>query len=148
MRPPRSDINGKSRAANGRIDTTVMSPLSPSSETDVVSPRGVEAVLAFQSIIARRRGKAGDDYADVEYEREKQREMAIQMDRQKRIKEKVPGRKATKPRAGDIDGESHTLHIQHHLNLRIAVLDEIKDEWEIVTNPDVSCYVSVSLKIY
>lgn len=30
--------------------------------------------------------------------------MAIQMDRQRKIKEKVYGRKGTKPRAGDIDG--------------------------------------------
>lgn len=42
------------------------------------------------------------------------------MDRQRRIREKVPGMRAHKPRAGDID----------------AVLNEIKDEWELVTNPD------------
>ncbi|KAI0785469.1 Sec8 exocyst complex component-specific domain-containing protein [Irpex lacteus] len=119
-RPTRNDFAARSRPTNGSIDANgLLSPLSPSSEAEV-SPQGVAAIAAFQHAIARRRGKAGDEYADAEYEREKQREMAIQMDRQKRIREKVPGRKATKPRAGDID----------------AILDEIKDEWEIVTNPD------------
>lgn len=32
--------------------------------------------------------------------------------------------------------------------MSIAILDEIKDEWEIVTNPDVSGHVSTSLKVY
>lgn len=42
---------------------------------------------------------------DEEYEREKEREIAIQKDRQKRIRDKVPGRKMTgKHRPGDIDG--------------------------------------------
>lgn len=45
-----------------------------------------------------------EDLLDAEYEREKERELAIQRDRQRRIKEKVPGMRAHKPRAGDIDG--------------------------------------------
>ncbi len=108
-RPTRNDFAARSRPTNGSIDANgLLSPLSPSSEAEV-SPQGVAAIAAFQHAIARRRGKAGDEYADAEYEREKQREMAIQMDRQKRIREKVPGRKATKPRAGDIDGQSNTF---------------------------------------
>ena len=105
-RPPRNGVNGKPKTSNGSIDTNgMLSPLSPSSEPEV-SPQGAAAIAAFQHAMARRRDKARDDYMDSEYEKEKQREIAIQMDRQRRIREKVPGRKATKPRAGDIDGES------------------------------------------
>ncbi|KAI0080371.1 hypothetical protein K474DRAFT_1590049 [Panus rudis PR-1116 ss-1] len=57
---------------------------------------------------------------DEEYEKEKEREIQIQKDRQRRIKEKVPGRRGGRHKPGDID----------------AILDEIKDEWEIVTDPD------------
>ncbi|KAI0375224.1 hypothetical protein BV20DRAFT_1009421 [Pilatotrama ljubarskyi] len=56
-----------------------------------------------------------------EYEEQRRREMEVQKARQMRIREKVPGRRATgKAKAGDID----------------AVLDEIKDEWAVVTDPD------------
>ncbi|KAI0347837.1 Sec8 exocyst complex component-specific domain-containing protein [Trametopsis cervina] len=120
QRPSRNDVSGPSRPSNEQVDTnSLLSPLSPSGESEI-SPSGAAAIAAFQHAFARRRDKAGDEYADTEYERERQREIAIQMDRQKRIREKVPGRRPTKPRAGDID----------------AVLDEIKDEWEVVTNPD------------
>ncbi|KAI0830535.1 Sec8 exocyst complex component-specific domain-containing protein [Trametes gibbosa] len=63
---------------------------------------------------------SNDDAMD-EYEEQKRREIEVQKARQMRIREKVPGRRATgKAKAGDID----------------AVLDEIKDEWAVVTNPD------------
>ncbi|KAI0673359.1 Sec8 exocyst complex component-specific domain-containing protein [Trametes maxima] len=63
---------------------------------------------------------SNDDMPD-EYEEQRRREIEVQKARQKKIREKVPGRRATgKAKAGDID----------------AVLDEIKDEWTIVTNPD------------
>ena len=59
----------------------------------------------FQSVMAKKkRGMTDDDYLEQEYEKEKEREMLIQQDRQRRLQERVPGRKATKPRAGDIDG--------------------------------------------
>ncbi|KAI0756775.1 Sec8 exocyst complex component-specific domain-containing protein [Daedaleopsis nitida] len=64
---------------------------------------------------------SNDDMMDAEYEEQKRREMEVQKARQKKIKEKVPGRRITgKARAGDID----------------AVLDEIRDEWAVVTDPD------------
>ncbi|RPD82339.1 hypothetical protein L226DRAFT_541685 [Lentinus tigrinus ALCF2SS1-7] len=64
---------------------------------------------------------SNDDTMDAEYEEQKRREIEIQKARQRRIKEKVPGRRTTgKAKAGDID----------------AVLDEIRDEWAVVTNPD------------
>ncbi|KAI0715379.1 Sec8 exocyst complex component-specific domain-containing protein [Earliella scabrosa] len=64
---------------------------------------------------------SNDDFMDAEYEEQKRREIEVQKARQKRIKEKVPGRRTTgKAKAGDID----------------AVLDEIRDEWAVVTDPD------------
>ncbi|KAH9857960.1 Sec8 exocyst complex component-specific domain-containing protein [Lenzites betulinus] len=63
---------------------------------------------------------SNDDGMD-EYEERKRKEIEVQKMRQMKIKEKVPGRRATgKAKTGDID----------------AVLDEIKDEWAVVTNPD------------
>ncbi|KAI0778405.1 Sec8 exocyst complex component-specific domain-containing protein [Trametes elegans] len=63
---------------------------------------------------------SNDDIMD-EYEEQRRREIEVQKARQKRIKDKVPGRRTTgKAKAGDID----------------AVLDEIKDEWTVVTAPD------------
>ncbi|KAI8990488.1 Sec8 exocyst complex component-specific domain-containing protein [Trametes punicea] len=56
-----------------------------------------------------------------EYEEQRRREIEVQKARQMKIREKVPGRRATgKAKAGDID----------------AVLDEIKDEWAVVIDPD------------
>ena len=69
-----------------------------------MSPGGAAVLAAFQQAFARRRGMTEDDRLDAEYERERAREAAILMDRQRRIREKVPGMRAHKPRAGDIDG--------------------------------------------
>lgn len=101
-RPPRTNLS--TSPPNGHLQTNLLSPISPSSEPEL-SPGGAAALAMFQNAIARRRGMTEDDMYDAEYEREKAREAAIQRDRQRRIKEKVPGMKATKPRAGDIDGE-------------------------------------------
>ena len=47
-----------------------------------------------------------DDMMDAEYEEQKRREIELQKARQRRIREKVPGRRTTgKAKAGDIDGE-------------------------------------------
>lgn len=118
QRPPRSDLSSQSRGTNGRLEpvTTTLSPISAGSEQEV-SPAAA-AIAAFQNAIARRRGMTQDDYVDEEYERQREREMAIQMDRQKRIKEKVPGRKATKPRAGDIDGKY--IRAPRNMQLRLG----------------------------
>ncbi|CDO72995.1 hypothetical protein BN946_scf185007.g49 [Trametes cinnabarina] len=53
-----------------------------------------------------------------------------------RIREKVPGRKATgKARTGDID-DCQLNHAMRELTVSSAVLDEIKEEWAVVINPD------------
>ncbi|KAI0801047.1 Sec8 exocyst complex component-specific domain-containing protein [Fomes fomentarius] len=92
-------------------------PVSPGPSE--ISPTSLAAVAAFQSL-GRRRGMS-NDMVDDEYEEQKRREIEVQKARQKKIKEKVPGRRTTgKAKAGDID----------------AVLDEIRDEWAVVTDPD------------
>ncbi|GJE87574.1 Sec8 exocyst complex component-specific domain-containing protein [Phanerochaete sordida] len=118
-RPPRAGVS--TSPPNAQIQTSnLLSPLTPSSAGTELSPSEAAALAMFQHAMAKRRGMTEEDVADVEYRREKEREAAIQMDRQRRIRAKVPGMRAHKPRAGDID----------------AVLNEIKDEWEIATNPD------------
>ena len=50
---------------------------------------------------------SNDDMMDAEYEEQKRREIELLKARQKRIREKVPGRRTTgKAKAGDIDGKS------------------------------------------
>ena len=88
-----------------------------------------------------------DSMADAEYEREKAQEREAERIRQQRLRDRVPGRKPTgKTKAGDIDGEcapaclysgyEHGERGSERCN--IAVLDEIRGEWEICMDPDVS----------
>ncbi|TCD59885.1 hypothetical protein EIP91_011260 [Steccherinum ochraceum] len=111
-----------SKTPNGRPRPTrdPSLPLSPTSETDTVSPTSAAAIAAFQSVIAKRRGVTRDDVMDEEYEKAKEKEIEVQKVRQKRIRDKMPSRKVTAHRPGDID----------------AVLDEIKDDWGVVTDLD------------
>ena len=102
-RPPRAHLPNS--PSNGHVETNgLLSPISPSSEQEL-SPGEAAALAMFQNAIARRRGMTEEDRLDAEYEREKEREAAVQRDRQRRMKEKAYGRKTTKPRAGDIDGQ-------------------------------------------
>ncbi|KAJ3554644.1 hypothetical protein NM688_g3000 [Phlebia brevispora] len=117
-RPPRSNISGTPAATNGHLKPPPSrSPTSP----EELSPSSMAVLAMFQSVMQKkRRGMTDDDYLEAEYEKEKEKELAIQQVRQRRLRERMPGRKATETKAGDID----------------AVLDEIKDEWEMVINPD------------
>ncbi|KAL0071792.1 exocyst subunit [Marasmius tenuissimus] len=75
---------------------------------------------AFRDAGSRRRATIGDD-DDAEYRREKREEREAENLRQQRIREKAPGRRTNgRTRPGDID----------------AILDQIKDEWEFVVDPD------------
>ncbi|THU93977.1 hypothetical protein K435DRAFT_179786 [Dendrothele bispora CBS 962.96] len=57
----------------------------------------------------------------MDYQKERMNEIENEKARQQRIREKAPGRRPNhKTRAGDID----------------AILDQIKDEWEFVIDPD------------
>lgn len=67
----------------------------------------------------RRRATADDE--DYEYQRQRQMEVNAENARQQRIRDKVPGKQVNgKVRLGDID----------------AVLDQVKDGWEFVVDPD------------
>lgn len=142
-RPPRAGVS--TSPPNAQIQTSnLLSPLTPSSAGTELSPSEAAALAMFQHSMAKRRGMTEEDVADVEYRREKEREAAIQMDRQRRIRAKVPGMRAHKPRAGDIDGECCRIYLLRrnaHRISTLAVLNEIKDEWEIATNPDVSMHL-------
>ena len=91
---------------NGYDQHNGMARVPASPPAAEISPTSLAAVAAFQSF-GRKRGMSNDDMMDAEYEEQKRREIEVQKARQKRIREKVPGRRATgKPRAGDIDGQS------------------------------------------
>ncbi|SJL05584.1 uncharacterized protein ARMOST_08941 [Armillaria ostoyae] len=92
----------------------------PTDDEQTPTPTSLSSVMsAFQSAGRRRAMTNGSD--DLEYQREKRAEMEAEKTRQQRIRDKVPGRRVNgKARAGDID----------------AVLDQIRDEWAFVIDPD------------
>jgi exocyst complex component 4 len=64
---------------------------------------------AFQSAGSRRRAMTNES-EDMDYEIERRNELQAEKVRQQRIRDKVPGRRINgKTRAGDIDGEHHSL---------------------------------------
>lgn len=92
----------------------------PTDDEQTPTPTSLSSVMsAFQSAGRRRATTNGSD--DLEYQKEKRAEMEAERARQQRIRDKVPGRRVNgKARAGDID----------------AVLDQIRDEWAFVIDPD------------
>ncbi|KAK0208187.1 exocyst complex component sec8 [Desarmillaria ectypa] len=93
---------------------------SPTVDEQTPTPTSLTSVMsAFQSAGRRRAMTNGSD--DLEYQKEKRVKMEAEKVRQQRIRDKVPGWKVNgKARAGDID----------------AVLDQIRDEWAFVVDPD------------
>ncbi|KAF8640668.1 hypothetical protein AX17_000325 [Amanita inopinata Kibby_2008] len=96
-------------------------PSVSSNDDDGTTPTSLASVIsAFQSAGTRRRAMTSGS-EDVEYERERKHELENENLRQQRIREKAPGRRPTgKTKVGDID----------------AVLDQVKDGWEFVIDPD------------
>ncbi|OCH94713.1 hypothetical protein OBBRIDRAFT_769063 [Obba rivulosa] len=109
--------SGSSSYYNGRSAPGGV-PISPTSETEI-SPTSQAVIAAFQSF-GRRRATI-DKLVDKEYEEARRKEQEIQQLRQQKIQQRVPGRRPVgRARAGDID----------------AVLDEIQDGWQMVTDPN------------
>lgn len=69
-----------------------------------MSPTSIAAIAAFQTAGLRKRVGTRDEVMDEAYEREREREIAVQKDRQRRIRDRAPGRKPTAHKLGDIDG--------------------------------------------
>ncbi|KAF9231597.1 Sec8 exocyst complex component-specific domain-containing protein [Melanogaster broomeanus] len=118
-RPQRSELRPRQASdysASEQASTSEESGISPVSPS-TTSPALSAVMAAFRDAgeaSARRRGTDELDY-------ERGRRMEEEMIRQERIKERMPYRKPTgKAKAGDID----------------AVLDQIRDEWEFVIDPD------------
>ncbi|KAF4573092.1 hypothetical protein EYR36_007602 [Pleurotus pulmonarius] len=88
-------------------------------EDEATSPTLASAISAFQFAGVRKRAMTnGSD--DLNYERERQQEIEEDKARQKRIRDKMPGRQPTSARTGEID----------------AVLDQVKDGWEFMVDDD------------
>ncbi|KAJ7275219.1 Sec8 exocyst complex component-specific domain-containing protein [Mycena haematopus] len=114
---PNATKNNSGPAPNPR--STAQRPIV---DQDLTTPPALNSVMsAFKSAGTRRRTE--DDY---ERERDRREEAEAEKQRQRRIRDKAPGRKVNgKARAGDID----------------AVLDQVKDGWEFVVDPEVgSCF--------
>lgn len=104
-------------------------------------------MAAFKDAGARKRRMTNE--ADEDFEKERRAEVERQKVRQERIRDRIPGRRVTgKAKAGDIDGKSFSQRNKYtvpgfgklatkSLCTFTAVLDEIKDEWEFVIDPDV-----------
>lgn len=76
-------------------------------EDETTSPTLASAISAFQFAGVRKRAMTnGSD--DLNYERERQQEIEEDKARQKRIRDKMPGRQPTSARTGEIDGMSRS----------------------------------------
>ncbi|KAG7099005.1 hypothetical protein E1B28_000890 [Marasmius oreades] len=109
---------GQTHRTRPSLSSTIPSR-QKSEEYSPMSPALSNVMSAFRDAGARRRATQDDD--DVEYQRDRRQEREAESARQQRIREKAPGRRTngrTKP--GDTD----------------AVLDQIKEEWEFVIDPD------------
>ncbi|KAG6890731.1 hypothetical protein C0992_013114 [Termitomyces sp. T32_za158] len=125
----RPDASLASRPRPGAVSPSIVAkkprpqPLqSPvANEEDLSTPTSlVSALSAFKSAGSRRRDMMNES-EDAEYQAERQNALEAEKARQQRIRDKVPGRRTNgKARAGDID----------------AVLDQIKDGWEFIIDPD------------
>jgi exocyst complex component 4 len=76
---------------------------------------------------------------DMDYQREREQAREEERARQRRIQNKAPGRRTNeRVRPGDIDGQLPlypTLICSSFVAL--AVLDQVKDGWEFVIDPEV-----------
>ncbi|KAK7468709.1 exocyst subunit [Stygiomarasmius scandens] len=114
----------RSRNANSNSNTAFSSSRSKPArmgssprDAEETTPTSLTSVVSAFKAAGRRR--ATED--EVEYQRERRNDIEAEKSRQQRIREKAPGRRPNhKARAGDID----------------AILDQIKDEWEFVVDPD------------
>jgi exocyst complex component 4 len=89
-------------------------------DDSIQSPTALPAVLsAFQSAGARKRAMTNGSQ-QMDYERERQKEVETHRMRQQRIKEKEPGRRTNgKARAGDIDGW-FTFPLHSHMSFLLC----------------------------
>ncbi|EPQ60468.1 exocyst complex component sec8 [Gloeophyllum trabeum ATCC 11539] len=112
----RSDASYPSRSR--RPERAMTGSSMQSEDADAASPSLAKVMSAFQTAGARKRAMTNGS-ADTEWEREREKAIEAEKIRQKRIRDKGM-RLNGKAKAGDID----------------AVLDQIKDDWEFVIDPD------------
>ncbi|KAJ6604476.1 exocyst complex component sec8 [Mycena vulgaris] len=109
---PGTPSNSRPKPARLRSAPTDDEQTTPTAMTSVMS--------AFQSAGTRRRGMTNGS-EELDYQQERRQEIEAENLRQQRIRDKAPGRRLNgKARAGDID----------------AVLDQVKDGWEFVVQPE------------
>lgn len=143
----RSDIPSSYRPVPHNIVTNNGPPpinrpprlLSPVSDDGNTPTSLTSALTAFQSAGTKRRQQS-EDNDDYLYKKEREEEIEAEKARQQRIRDKAPGmRNRGNARGGEIDGTSRRSigRITTHVHLSVAVLDQVKDGWEFVIDPDV-----------
>ncbi|KAG6855659.1 hypothetical protein H0H87_012345 [Tephrocybe sp. NHM501043] len=144
-----SDVSLSSRPRTGASSPNVVTKPKPrpqrlqspvTDEGDLSTPTSLASALsAFKSAGSRRRGMTSDT-DDLDFQTERQTEIEAERARQQRIRDKVPGRRTNgKAGAGDIDGMCcvpFVLSSSSIFNAYIAVLDQVKDGWEFIIDPD------------
>lgn len=122
------------------IDTQSSRPRPKRSEDSDVSSVAMAAIAGFQDAGRKRALAVGKS------DRDKERATELQEERRRQIKiqERAPGRTTDwrKKPAGDIDGMSglFTRHVELISVYLLAVLDQVKDDWSFVVDPDVSTW--------
>lgn len=112
-------------------------PRAPDSISSPISPSSNAAVLAFQNAVRKR--TVDKTTEELEYDQERAREREQEQRIQQRIKDKAPGRRPNgAARTGNIDGTSVCNFFNLFLMSIIAVLDQIRDEWDFVISDNVS----------
>lgn len=109
------------------------------------SPSSTHSTLSTFNSVGLRRRQTAEDEEDAQYQRERELALEAERARQQRIREKAPGMRSKGARAGEIDGtpSSYSSFTQLKCSSRFSVvLEQVKDGWEFVIDPDVCPYLS------
>lgn len=134
---PNTAINGTTAAAaaSRQRPQRIQSPVQDNE--DATSPTSLNSALsAFKSAGSRRRQT--EDSEEYSYQRERELEIEAEKARQQRIRDRAPGIRRGNTRAGEIDGTSPAMYLVNNSRFPLqAVLDQVKDGWEFVIDPNV-----------
>jgi len=141
---PTTESNTPNGSALTQRDQRLRSPVQD--KVDQTNPNSLASALAaFQSAGSRRRQMTEND-EDYQYQKERERELQAERVRQQRIREKAPGMRSKNNRAGEIDGAVYKIILSVRFPITkgffiiTAVLEQVKDGWEFVIDPDV-CHI-------
>lgn len=102
--PRRTPTRNQKAGSSSRSALKTSMPSEAKEEESPKTPQLSSVLFAFKKAGERKRAMTNGS-VDTEWEQEREREMLAEQNRQKRIKDRVPGRRMNgKAKAGDIDG--------------------------------------------